>query len=187
MYNMIPKPRISESAIALINKARKTSLNTFEAKELHFEFLRIMRALKNELPMIGTERDRLSWQIDFPQLMAIDNRFQYHIKLYCDQSEILNISFDFRMEGSSYVQFELIKGETASDISERLRDFTKTAAYKRYFAHYSDDSINKSVFRTSIPRRQLSSGYLFDYMLHLINQMSVPVELVVQREIHKAA
>lgn len=78
----------------------------------------------------------------------------------------IHIQLDYN--GDSFI--ELIKNEPQSEsMSIEIEDFVNSPVYKRYYTHtISQEGYS---FRARIPKRQITSKYLAEYMAHLITHM----------------
>ena len=68
---------------------------------------------------------------------------------------------------------------------EWLQEWNSTGSFKRYFEMNTTE--NKIAISTSFSKKQLTSRYMQDYMIHLVQQM-LPISLNLKcHELQKAA
>jgi len=143
------------------------------------EVCQIVRDIKDHIE----QRSGHSWSFYNEHAETKDHPLTFKFSLGSTDPAGSKIEVIINPNGTSYLIGKHLNRWCSHAISaEELKEQISKAAYNRYFAQHSDLPHD---IKTIIPRAQLSSRYLSEYLIHLTDMM-LPVLSPSQKQAHAA-
>jgi hypothetical protein len=146
---------------------------------LFCEIYDVIRYTKDHLDKISTH----PWSLSFDNGAIDDAVLRFKFSLRSQEHSFSKMDIIISPDETSYIASDHLKHiyHYSAHIQE-IKNIISTAAYRRYFAQHSH--LPQSI-KTVIPRAQICSRYLGDYLIHLI-EMLQPILALGARHAHAA-